>query len=47
MTVAPSPAYKGLYHDVDTRYNLSAPPPNLDPNSRAKVERQARSVACL
>jgi tetratricopeptide (TPR) repeat protein len=40
-------AYRGLYHPVDTRYNLCESPPSLDPSSRIRVEQQARSVACL
>lgn len=51
MTIAPfsasGQACTGLYHDVDTRYNLCKPPSNLDPNSHVRIEQQARSVACL
>src|SRR3984957_19643016 len=38
---------KSMYHETDTRFNLSELPPQLDQNARDRIEQQAQSIACL
>src|SRR3984957_745858 len=38
---------KSMYHEIDTRFNLSELPPQLDQNARDKIKQQAQSIACL
>lgn len=38
---------KSMYHEVDTRFNLSELPPQLDQSARKRIEKQALSIACL
>ena len=38
---------KSMYHEVDTRYNLSELPLELDQDTRIKIKQQAQSIACL
>src|SRR5258706_15713908 len=38
---------KSMYHEADTRFNLSELPPQLNQSTRDRIEQQAQSIACL